>query len=94
VTGRHLQGADDQVVNIRGVLERDHVLALPSRKAQRRDRGGRIGQEPGAELRIDPSLGDNLCAVARADLGLVGLNEGVDSRRIDVALLGQDLRAG
>ena len=40
--------------------------------------------------RIDPGLGDRLGAVVRADPGLVGLDDGVERLRIDVALLGQD----
>ena len=40
--------------------------------------------------RIGPGLGDDAGAVARADLGLVGLDQGVDRRRIDIAFLDQD----
>ena len=41
------------------------------------------------KLGIGPGLGDDDRAVARADLGLVGLDDGVERGRIDVALLGQ-----
>ena len=54
-------------------------MCSPCRPAkQRGDRGGRIGEEPGAELRIGPGFRDYLRAIARANLGLVGLDEGVD----------------
>ena len=38
---------------------------------------------------IGPGLGDDDRAVARADLGLVGLDDGVERGRVDIALLGQ-----
>ena len=40
-------------------------------------------------VRIAPGLGDHMRAVARADLGLVGLDQEVERRRVDIALLGQ-----
>src|SRR3954453_10015958 len=36
------QGADDHMVLVRGILERDHVLALAAGEAERGDRGGRV----------------------------------------------------
>ena len=36
------------------------------------------------------ALGDDPRAVVRADLGLVGLDDGVERGRVDVALLGQN----
>ena len=41
------------------------------------------------EFRIGPGLGDDPRAVVRADLGLVGLDQDVERRRIDVALFDQ-----
>ena len=41
------------------------------------------------ERRIVPGLGDDTRAVVGPDLGLVGLDDGVERGRIDVALLGQ-----
>ena len=41
------------------------------------------------ERRIAPGLGDDLRAVVRADPGLVGLDDGIERGRIDIALLGQ-----
>ena len=40
--------------------------------------------------RIGPGLGDRHGAVVRPDPGLVGLDNGVERLRIDIALLGQD----
>ena len=54
------------------------------------DRLGGVGEQRLLELGIDPGLGDDAGAVVRADLGLVGLDDGVERRRIDIALLGQD----
>ena len=42
------------------------------------------------EGRIGPGLGDHLRAIMRADLGLIGLDDGVERGRIDVAFFGQD----
>ena len=55
-----------------------------------RDRLRRVGEQRLLEVRIGPGLGDDARAVVRADLGLVGLDDGVERGRIDVALLGQD----
>ena len=42
------------------------------------------------KCRVGPGLGDDDGAVPRADLGLVGLDDGVERGRVDVALFGQD----
>src|SRR3712207_7865860 len=49
-----------------------------------------VGQEPAAVRRLDPGLRDDAGAVVRSDLGLVGLDQGVERGRIDVALLDED----
>ncbi len=54
------------------------------------DRLAGVVQQRLLEGRIGPGLGDDLRAVARADLGLVGLDDGIERRRIDIALFGQD----
>ena len=54
------------------------------------DRRGGVFQQRLPECRIGPGLGDHLRAVVRADLGLVGLDDGVERGRLDIALLGQD----
>ena len=46
--------------------------------------------QPGAIGRIGPGAGHHAGAVARADLGLVGLDQKVERGGIDIALLGQD----
>ena len=58
--------------------------------AQRADRRGGVLQQRLPESGIGPRLGDDERTVARPDLGLVGLDDGIERRRIDVALLGQD----
>ena len=52
-------------------------------------RGG-VVQQGLPESRIGPGLGDDLRAVMRADPGLVGLDDGIERGRLDIALLGQD----
>ena len=42
------------------------------------------------EGRIGPGFGDHLRAVVRADLGFIGLDDGIERGGIDVALFGQD----
>ena len=75
---------------LRRVLDGDQVIADRADMAQRADRGGGVLQERLLESGIGPRLGDDTGAVARPDLGLVGLDDGVERRRVDVALLGQD----
>ena len=54
------------------------------------DRRGAVGEQRTLELGIGPRLGDDARAAMRANLGLVGLDQGVERDRIDIALLGQD----
>ena len=84
------QRADDHVVALRRVLDRDQMVADGAHVAERGDRRGGILQQRLPEGGIGPRPGDDEGAVARADLGLVGLDDGIERRRIDVALLGQD----
>ena len=83
------QRADDHVVPLRRVLDRDQMVADAAHVAHRGDRLGGVREQRLLERRIGPGLGDDDRAVARADLGLVGLDDGVERRRVDVALLGQ-----
>ncbi len=73
-----------------GVLDGDHVLALPALEAELGDRGGRVLDEPGPVARVGPGLGHDLGAVVRADLGFVGLDQHVERLRVHVALLDQN----
>ena len=54
------------------------------------DRLGGVGEQRLPVFGIGPGLGHRLGAVVRADAGLVGLDDGVERLRIDIALLGQD----
>jgi len=73
------------------VRRRHHRLILQraSDVAERADRLGGIFQERLLEGRIGPGASDDHGAITRADLGLVGLDDGVERGRVDVALLGQ-----
>ena len=84
------QRADDHVVGLRRVLDRDQVVADPADMAVFRDRRRGIIEQRLLEGGIGPGLGDDAGAVVRADLGLVGLDDAVDGRGVDIALLGQD----
>ena len=72
------------------VLDRHHVLALTADEAQGGNGGCRILAEPLAVGRIGPGFGDHLGAVARSDLDLIGLNQRINGRWIDIAFLDQD----
>ena len=63
------------------------MLALPAGIAEAGDRRRRVAPQPVGEVRIAPGLGDDMRAVARADLRLVGLDDRVDRRRVDQPLL-------
>ena len=65
------------------------MFALAAGVAQFGDRRRRIGEQPLAVVGIDPGAGNDAGAVARADLLLIGLDQQIERRRIDVALLGQ-----
>ena len=84
------QRADDHVVEARGVLDRDQMVADPAHVAELAHRLGGVVEQRPLECGIAPGLGDDTRAVVRADLGLVGLDDGVERGRIDVAFLGQD----
>ena len=47
-------------------------------------------EQPVPVGRIDPGFRDHLGPVPRPDLDLVGLDERIDRRRIDIAFLDQD----
>src|SRR5207248_11661000 len=84
------QRADDQVVTGCGVLEGNHGLALPARVAERSDGSGGVPKEPVAKLRIDPRPRDHPRAIAWPGLPLIGVDQDIERRRIDVSLLRQD----
>ena len=69
---------------------RHHVLALPADVPERGDGRAAVGEQPAAVVRVGPRPGDDARAVVRADPRLVGLDQQVERRRIDVALLGED----
>ncbi len=83
------QRADDHVVLVRRVLERNHVFTLAAAVAERGDGSGRVAREPGAKRWVCPGAGDDARAIARADLRLVGVDQHVECGRVDVALRGE-----
>ncbi len=68
------------------VEHRGHMLALPPAIAERGDGGGGVALQPVGEGGITPGPGDHMRTVARADLCFIGLDDGVDSSRIDQPL--------
>ena len=69
------------------VLDGDHVLALAPGVAERRDGRARVVEQPFAERGIDPGARDDARAVARTDLGLIGVDQDIERSGIDVAFL-------
>src|SRR5205814_2135589 len=51
---------------------------------------GAILEQSLFESGIGPGLGHNLRAVVRADFRFIGLDDGIERGRLDVAFLGQD----
>src|SRR5262249_21638101 len=83
------EGADDDVVNLRRVLEHDHVLTLAPDEAEIGERRRPVGEEPSLELRIHPGLGDDARAVPRPDLRFVRVDQLVERGGIDQSPLRQ-----
>ena len=71
------------------VLDRNQMIADAADMAECADGLGGVLQQCALESRIGPGLGDDPRAVVRSDPGLVGLHDGVERRRIDIALLAQ-----
>src|SRR5690242_19082078 len=65
------------------------MLALAAGVADLGDCGRAVLEQPLLVFRIDPGLGNDEGAVARADLLLVGLDQKVERGGVDIALLGQ-----
>ncbi len=61
-----------------------------ARHAQRGECLARVVEQLAAEIGIDPGLGDGAGAAMRADLVLIGLDNGVERGRIDIAFFDQD----
>src|SRR5947209_5008743 len=66
------------------------MIAGAADMAERADRLAAVGQQRLLERRIAPGVCDNQRAIVWPDPGLVSLDDGVERRRVDVALLGQD----
>ena len=72
------------------VLDRDEVIADAADVTERTHRLGGVIEQELPEGGIGPRLGDNPGAIVRADLGFVGLDNGIERSRIDIAFFGQD----
>ena len=72
------------------VLDRDQMIADAAHMAERADGLGGVLEQGLAECRVGPGLGDDARAVVRPDLGLIGLDDGVERGGLDIALLSQD----
>src|SRR5262249_30284473 len=88
VTGA--QGADDEVVHLRRVLDGDQMRRDRVEPAHRVCRRGPVLEQAALKLRIDPGPSDDLRPDMRADPGLEILDDLVEGGRVDIALLGQD----
>ncbi len=73
-----------------GVFSSAIKCAAPPGTPERGKGLGRVGEKLAAEIRIDPGPGDGPRAAMRADLVLIGLDNGVERGRIDIAFLDQD----
>ena len=73
-----------------GVLDGDQVVADPADMPERADRLGGVIQQGLLEGRIGPGFCDDLRAVVRTDFRLIGLDDGIERGRLDIAFLGQD----
>ena len=74
---------------LRGILERDNVLALAAGVTDFGNCRRGVLQETCAIGWIGPGFGDDACAVAWSDFLLIGLDQHVECSRIDIALFGQ-----
>jgi hypothetical protein len=71
------------------IFENHHVLALPPLEAEFGDSGGGVVEKPLAVFVIHPGPGHHPGTIARTDLGLIGIDEHVQRRRIHQPLFGQ-----
>ena len=84
------QRAHDHVVALRRVLDSDQMIADPADMTERAHGLGGVIQQGLPEGWIGPGFGDDARAIVRADLRFVGLDDGIERGRLDIALFGQD----
>ena len=70
-------------------LDCNQMIADPSRMSKGRGSRGRVFEQRPPKRRIAPGFGDDARPDMRADPGLVRLDDAVEGRRFDVALLDQ-----
>ena len=76
-------------MQFRRVLDRDQMVANTIDHAKRQHRFAAVFQQRLLERRIGPGLGHRARTDMRPDFGLEGLDNRIERRRIDIALLGQ-----
>src|SRR5262249_18032519 len=89
VTGA--ERANDHIVNPRGVFDRYQMATLWPCDSQLRAGGHRITQKSFPEPRVDPRPGNHAGAVARSDLAFVGVDDRIQTGRVNQPLLYQEL---
>src|SRR5262249_14601210 len=82
--------AHDHVVDLGGVFQHHHVLALAPDVAELGDRSRGVLEQALLVARIDPGLRDDARAVTRPDLRLVRVGERVEGSGVDEALVDEE----
>ncbi len=75
---------------LRRILDRDQMIADPADMPKRAHGLAGVLQQGPLERRIGPGFCDHLRTIVRADFRLVGLDDGVERGRLDIAFLGQN----
>ena len=83
------QRANDHIMRLRCVLDCNQMIADPSLMSKGRGSPGRVFEQRLPKRRIAPGFGDDAGTDMRADPGLMRLDDAVESRRFDIALLDQ-----
>ena len=77
-------------MDLRRVFERHDLLAPAALVPEFRDGRLRVGEETSSVGRVDPCAGDDPSTVAWPHLGLVGVDQRVEGRRVYQSLLHQE----
>jgi len=72
------------------ILDNDEMVADSADMTERAHGLAAVIQQGLPESGIGPGFSHNLRAIVRADLRLIGLDDGVERSRIDIAFFGQD----
>src|SRR6266850_2873944 len=72
------------------IFDRNQIPSLRASIPEFRDRAGSIIEQTLAKRRISPRLGDDSCAIARANLVFISIDDRIERRRIDKPLFLKD----